>query len=218
MLHQHVGERRADHRTAAKSHDGHSRRHAAAIGEPFDECRDRRDVSEPEPDSADHTRAQPEDPELMPIDPGRRNDEAATPAQRRHDGRLPGACSLEPGAEERRARAEKDKEQRVHPAEQRLVPVVGGGGEPAEEAERRGAGHRLRDPNSSCERQPEHGEPIRHADAQVHAQRGWRHEPAIEPGARDGATLVENARQRIRHAAHNEGTRGWEHRSTNHHP
>ncbi len=35
--------------TAAQSHDGHSRRHAAAIGEPFDEYRHRRNVSQPEP-------------------------------------------------------------------------------------------------------------------------------------------------------------------------
>ena len=65
VIHQHIGERRADHRAAAEAHDRHAGRHAAAVGKPFDQRRDRRNVAEPEADAADHAGAEPEQPELV---------------------------------------------------------------------------------------------------------------------------------------------------------
>ena len=37
MLHQQIGERRADHRAAAEAHDRHAGRHAAPVREPLDQ-------------------------------------------------------------------------------------------------------------------------------------------------------------------------------------
>ena len=68
LVHQEGRERRADHGAAAEAHDGHAGRHAAPVGEPFDERRDRRDVAEAEADAADDARAEPHQPQLMDVD------------------------------------------------------------------------------------------------------------------------------------------------------
>ena len=98
IVHQQVGQRRADHGAAAEAHDRHAGRHAAPVREPFDQRRHRRDVAEAEADAADHARAQPQQPELMRVDADRAEEETAAPAQRRHEARL---------ARARRARASR---------------------------------------------------------------------------------------------------------------
>ena len=65
--HQADGQRRADHRAAAEAHDGHAGGHAGAVGEPFDQRRNRRDVAEAQADAADHAVAEINEPELVDV-------------------------------------------------------------------------------------------------------------------------------------------------------
>ena len=94
--HQGIGERRADHRAAAKPHDRESRRHAAPIGEPLDERRHRRDVAQTQPASADDAGTQPQQPDLMEMNTEGGDQEAAAPAARRDDAGLPRTFALDP--------------------------------------------------------------------------------------------------------------------------
>ena len=57
VLHQHVGQRRADQGAAAESHDRHAGGHAAPVGEPLDQGGDRRDVAQAEAAAADDARS-----------------------------------------------------------------------------------------------------------------------------------------------------------------
>ena len=52
----------------------------------------------------------------------------------------------------------------------------------------------LADADRTRQRQPEHAEAIRHADTEMNAERGRRHQPAIEPGRGDDAFAVEQSR------------------------
>ena len=72
MLHQPVGQRGADHRAAAEAHDRHAGGHAAPVGEPLDQRRDRRDVAQAQADAADHARAEPQQPDLVEMNAERR--------------------------------------------------------------------------------------------------------------------------------------------------
>ena len=83
IVDQEVRQRRADHGAAAKAHDRHAGRHAAAVREPLDEGRDRRDVAETKTDAADHAGAEPHDPELMDVDAERADQKTAAPAATR---------------------------------------------------------------------------------------------------------------------------------------
>ncbi len=53
------------------------------------------------------------------------------------------------------------------------------------------AGDGLLDAERARQRQPEHAQPIGHADAQMDAERRGRHEPAVEAGSSDGALAIE---------------------------
>ncbi len=112
IVHQQIGERRADHGAAAETHDGHAGRHAAAIREPFHQGRDRRDVAEAKPDAAEHAGADPQEPELMGDDTdgaehqGRRT--STTPRRRR-------PCA------DRRARASRPRARRTSRAPRRTA-------------------------------------------------------------------------------------------------
>ena len=98
ILHQVGRQRRADHGTAAKTHDGHPGRHAAAVGEPLDKCRYRRNVAQAEPDAANHPGAKKHQPELMQINAESGNQHAAAPADGRHNTRLARTHTLQPAA------------------------------------------------------------------------------------------------------------------------
>ena len=179
IVHQQVGERRADHRAAAEAHDRHAGRHAAAVRKPFDQRRHRRDVAEPEPDAADHAGAEPHQPELMGVDADRAEHQAAAPAQRRDDAGLARAGAFEPAAPERRRGAEQHEEQRVHPAQlatRQSQVVVNSSCASVMSAQAFGC----RQPDRARQRQPEHAEAVGHADAQMDAERRRRHQPAIE--------------------------------------
>jgi hypothetical protein len=79
--HQPVRQRRADHGAAAEAHDRQARGHAAPVGKPLDERRDRRDVAEPEAAPANDARPEPQQPHLVQPDAERRDEEAAAPAE-----------------------------------------------------------------------------------------------------------------------------------------
>ena len=86
VVDQQIGQRRADHGAAAEAHDRHAGRHAAAVREPFDQRRDRRDVAEAKADAADHAGTEPHDPELMDVNAegaDRRDRRPSTTPQRR---------------------------------------------------------------------------------------------------------------------------------------
>ena len=60
-----------------------------------------------------------------------------------------------------------------------------------------GHGIGCRDAERARQRQPEHAEAVGHADAQMNAERGRRHQPAIEPGLGDDAFAIEESHSRI---------------------
>src|ERR1043165_9638791 len=68
MVHQQQTEVRTDEGTAAKSHDGHAGRHARAIGKPFHQSRNRRDVTQTEAATTYHSVTKINDPKLIPPD------------------------------------------------------------------------------------------------------------------------------------------------------
>ena len=68
MIHEQQTEVRTDEGAAAKSHDGHAGRHARAIGKPFHQSRNRRNVTQTEPATANHPVTKIDDPKLVPPD------------------------------------------------------------------------------------------------------------------------------------------------------
>ena len=106
--HQQVGKRGTDHRATAEAHDGHAGRHAAPVGKPFDQRRDRRDVAQAKAHATEHAEAEVEQPELVQVHRERAEHEAAAPAEGGDEGRLARAGALEPAAEQRGRDAEED--------------------------------------------------------------------------------------------------------------
>ena len=200
VVHQDVGERRADHGAAAEAHDGHAGRHAAAVGKPFDQRRHRRDVAEAETDAADHAGAEPHQPELVDVNPEGAEQQAAAPAERRDEAGLARADALEPAAPDRGRDAEQHEEQREHPAHAGDAPVAGRG-EQLLHQRHVGTGLGCRQPDGPRQRQPEHGKAVGHADAQMNAKRRRRHQPAIEAGLCNCMLAIENPLTAARHRA-----------------
>jgi hypothetical protein len=95
MLHQPISQWCTDHRTAAKSHDGHAGCHAAPVGEPLDEGRDWRNVAESQADVAERS-AEPHDPQLVLRNTERHDQDTAAPAEGGHDAGLAWTDPLEP--------------------------------------------------------------------------------------------------------------------------
>ena len=94
-------ERRADHRPAAEAHDGHARRHAAAIGKPANQRADRRDITQSQSATADHAVAQVQQPQLVrriPAAPTRNHRPSRRPLPRPPfaDRRVPATCRRTP--------------------------------------------------------------------------------------------------------------------------
>ena len=80
-FHQFGSQGRADHGATTKAHDGHACGHATAVGEPFDQGTDRRDVAQAQTNAANKARAQQHHPKLVIVNTRRRNEHAAAPAQ-----------------------------------------------------------------------------------------------------------------------------------------
>ncbi len=115
--HKIAGERAADHRPAAEAHDGKPGSEARAVGEPFDQRRDRRDVAEPKADPANDSIAKIDKPELMAAGPERGDDEAKAKADGRVEHRAARPDSFKPRAEERSGETEHgdgDREDVTH--------------------------------------------------------------------------------------------------------
>src|ERR1051326_7706544 len=93
----------------------------------------------------------------------RRDDEAAAPAERRREHRAARSAFLDPAAEERRRDAEEEDGEAEDPAEVGELPIL-----------RR----RLGDADELGHRQVEHAEGVGLADAEVHAERRRRYQPA----------------------------------------
>jgi hypothetical protein len=136
---------------------------AMPIGEPADQRRDRRDVADAETGPADHAVTQIDDPQLVQINPKRRDEKAAGKTQRggKHSAARP--ALLDPAAEDRSRTTEKEDRQAEDPAEVGQLPVIG---------------RRLRNPDQLSHRQIEYAERVDLADTEVHAQRRWRDQPA----------------------------------------
>src|SRR5690242_589798 len=127
----------------------------------------------------------------MGVHPDGGDQQSTAPAKRGDDASLARPSMLEPTAPQRGARAEKHEKQRVHPTENRLVPIASGGEQLLQPRHVGRAWDGLIDAKRFGERQPEHRKPVGHADAQMNAQGCWGHEPAVESGARDDALLCQ---------------------------
>ena len=193
IIHQQVGEGCTDHGAAAEAHDGHAGCHAAPIREPFHQRGHGRDVTKAEAQSANHAGAEPQQPQLMADDADRAEHEAAAPQDCGCDASLARTGALNPSTEHCRGDAEEHEEQRVHPAEAGDLPVARRGEELGDDRHIR-AGLRCGQTDRARQRQPEHREAVGHADAEMNAERGRWHQPAIETGRGYDAFTVENAR------------------------
>ena len=110
MRHQRDRQRRTDQGAAAIAHDRKAGRHAAVIGKPFDERRNRRDVAEPLADAADEAAAEKHQPELMDQHAVAAQREAAAPAQGCDEAGTPRPGAFDPAAEKRSGDAEHRNE------------------------------------------------------------------------------------------------------------
>ncbi|MNZ60255.1 hypothetical protein D3C78_783200 [compost metagenome] len=189
VVHQGCRQRRTDHGAAAKAHDRHAGGHAAFVREPLDQGRDRRNVTKPQADTANHPGAQPHQPQLVGIDAESGNQQAAAPAQGRHHPGLARPGVFQPAAPDGRRTAEEDEEQRVDPAEHRDRPVTPGGKHAHQEVGFFRADNRRTDTDGLRQRQPEHRKTVGHADAQVNGQGRWRHQPPVEARTGDDPLL-----------------------------
>ncbi len=196
MLHQNVGQGRADHGATAEAHDGHASGHAAPVRKPLDQGRDRGDVAQSQSAAADDPGAEPEQPDLVQVHAECRDHESAAPAEGGDDPGLSRSHPLEPGAEEGRRGAEKDEKEGEHPAELADLPVATPRGQELKETHAGVTRHRLSDPDGPAQRQPEHAEAVGHADGEMNGQRGGRHQPPIEARSGDDSLFGQQPRHR----------------------
>ena len=163
-VHQQIGEGSPDHGAPAKAHDGHARGHAAAVGKPFDERRNRRDVADSQSDAADDSQTQPHDPKLM-LDHAKGGERhPAAPAEGGDDSRFARAGAFEPPAPGGGGNSQQHEEQRVDPDEIADPPVATRRDEGLEERHA-GAFDGFVVAQRFGQRQPEDAESIGHADA-----------------------------------------------------
>ncbi len=107
VSHQVAGQRPADHRAPAKTHDRKPRRQARPVREPLDQRRYRRDISQPQSDTANHTIAQVDEPELVAARPKRRDDKTHAKTTGRIEHRPSWTGLLQPCSKQRSRDAEK---------------------------------------------------------------------------------------------------------------
>ncbi len=144
-------------------------------------------------DAADDAGAQPHQPQLVRIDSDRGEDQSTTPAECGNDPRLARAGAFQPSAPDGGAGTEKYEEQRIHPAQDRFVPIAGSGEQHRDPARVRRTVDGFADAERFGQGNPENGKTIGHADAEVNTQRRGRHQPAIERRPGDGAFLVQKS-------------------------
>ncbi|MCY1438826.1 hypothetical protein D9M71_550400 [compost metagenome] len=194
VVHQRCSQWRAHHGATAKAHDRHTGGHAALVREPLDQGRNRRDIAQTQADTADDTRAQPHQPELVGIDTERRDQQATTPAQRRNHPGLARPGVLQPATPNGCRAAEEHEEQGIDPAEHRDLPVAFSAEQAGEEAHVRRTGNRRGDTDRLRQRQPEHRKAVGHANAQMDGQRRRWYQPAVETRRGDDPLLGQKTR------------------------
>ncbi len=193
--HQPNSQRRADHRAAAIAHDRKAGGHAAPVGEPFDQRRDRRDIADALADAAEEG-DEIDEPELVRRDREAEQDQTAAPEDCRIEPGFARPGMFEPAAPDRGGNAEHRNED--------FKDVGFGGNRPIATRRRQlgekelplarggiGARQQLR------HRQPEHREAVSHPDAEMDRERRGGHQPAIEARPGDGSGAIENSTGRI---------------------
>src|ERR1700719_3981197 len=101
MIHQPQTEVRTDEGAATKSHDGHAGRHARAVGKPFYQSRNRRDVTQTKAATANHSVTKIDDPKLVPPNAKSGNDKAAAKTKSGGKHSLAWSDAFDPAAENR---------------------------------------------------------------------------------------------------------------------
>src|SRR5208283_4584110 len=119
----------------------------------------------------------------------------ASPATSRNGAGLARSDTLEPAAPDCRGYAEQNEEEREHPAHAGDAPIAGCC-EQFLDKRHVGASFGRRDSERARQRQPEHAEPVCHADAKVDAECGGRNEPAIEAGLGYDSVALKKPRSR----------------------
>ena len=171
--HEIVGERSADHGSAAEAHDGEAGGETGTVGEPLDERRYGGDVTEAETYASDEAVAEVEDRQRVQMDAEGRDEEAEAEAAGRDEHRLARTGGLKPLAEERGGDAEDGDGEGEDVADLLLRP--------------RGA-----DAGAEVgERLDEDAEGVGLPDGEVDGKRRGRDEPAAVAGMGDGARAVE---------------------------
>ena len=178
MVHQQQTEVRTDEGAAAKSHDGHAGGHARPIGKPFHQSRNRRDVTQTEPATANHAVTKIDDPKLVPPDAKSGNDKAAAETKSGGKHSLARADAFDPAAEHRRRKSEKKNGETENPRERRLRPIT-----------RRGLGNT----NDFGERQLENAERVNLSNGEMDGERCGRKKPAIIARICDGLLSIKKA-------------------------
>src|SRR5690606_2640667 len=108
IIHETDAERRTYHGAAAETHDGKAGGHAAPVGKPFDQRRDRRYITQAQTAAAKHAVAQIEQPDLMGVDTDGRDDETAAEAAGSDEHGAARTDLLQPFSAEGRRQTEKD--------------------------------------------------------------------------------------------------------------
>ena len=126
VFHEQDGERRTDHRAAAKAHDRRARRHARPVRKPFDQRRDRRDVTDAETDPADHAVAEIDEPQQMRVDADAGREKPPLKQSAATNMALRGPARFHPLTAERRGKPEEQDGQAEDPAELGNRPIDAG--------------------------------------------------------------------------------------------
>src|SRR5262249_11183122 len=129
--------------------------------------------------AADNAHAEPDQPELVDHDAERAQQKAAAPTQSSDKASLAGPSPFEPTAEHRRRQTKYDNAEGEDPKQIADAPVASCREKGADQREIRADGG-LVAPNGARQWEPEHAEPVGHADAKMNRQSRGRYEPTIE--------------------------------------
>ena len=108
MRHELIAQGTADHGASAKTHDGKAGGEPRPVGEPLDERRYRRDVTETKADASDDTIAEEDEGERVERGSKGRDPEAAAETKSGVEHGAPGTGSFQPGSEECGGKAQEE--------------------------------------------------------------------------------------------------------------
>src|SRR6476469_7647395 len=182
MIHEQQTKVRTDEGTAAKSHNGHAGGHARAIGKPLHQSRNRRNVTQTEPTTANHSVTKIDDPKLVPPNAKSRNDKAAAKTQSGGKHGLAWSNAFDPAAENRSGKSEKKNGETENPRERRLRPIIRPG---------------LGDTNDFGERQLENAERVNLSNGKMDGEGCRRKKPAIIAMICDGLLSIKKPHSKL---------------------